>query len=272
MSGLLGFMAAGAAKGYSEGRGRDLAQKQEFDLKTALLDAQMDKELRLKEAGFAMEDKREAAERERNKGYMTGDDGAVLSTQEAANKAMQSGDLETAEKFNKSTPKRETFTLSEGQKVVDSGGKVIAEGNPKAEKFDVNEMIFLAASGDKKAQAFLDKMSAMDIKKAVAGRAPQRETETESRKRDFIDAYSDNPEYVKNGKLTSKGFDKFNKIESDEYQTVTEKPVIGFDGTNKLGKDGKPLMTTSVTRKEKVPQKPVGGLTRDKNGNYIFNR
>ncbi|PPD48390.1 MAG: hypothetical protein CTY14_02185 [Methylotenera sp.] len=272
MSGLLGFMAAGAAKGYADGRGRELAQEKEFNLKTALLDAQMDKELRLKEAGYAMEDNRKTAEMERNKGYMVGEDGAGLNTQQAATKAMQAGDLETAEKFSKSTPKRETFTLSEGQKVVDADGKLIAEGNPKPEKVDVNDMIFKAAAGDKKAQAFLDKMSAIDIKKAVAGRAPQRETETESRKRDFIDAYSDNAEYVKNGKLTAKGFDKFNKIENDEYQTVTEAPVIGFDGTTRLDKNGKPLMTTKVTRKEKVPEKSNGALSKDKSGNYTYNR
>jgi hypothetical protein len=243
MAGLLGFLAAGAAKGYSDGRGKELAQKQDFDLRTALLDAQMDKELRLKEAGYQMEDKRSAAEMERNKAYMTGENGEAVSTEQAATKAMQAGDLTTAEKFAKSTPKRETFTLSEGQKVVDSSGKVIAEGNPKPEKIDINDMIFKAAAGDKQAQAFLDKQSAMDIKKAVAGRAPRSSTEAETRKADFIEANADNPELVRNGKLTSKGFDRLNKINNPEdFDEVTEK-------TAENDKFGSPIKERTVKSK-----------------------
>lgn len=57
MAGLLGFMAAGAAKGYAAGRGQELAQEKEFNLKLALQDAQMEKEMRLKEAGYDMQEK-----------------------------------------------------------------------------------------------------------------------------------------------------------------------------------------------------------------------
>lgn len=271
MAGLLGFMAAGAAKGYAEGRGRELAQEKEFDLKNALLDAKMDKELRLKEAGYKMEDQRAEATMERNKAYMTGEDGAQLSAQEAANKAMEAGDLETAEKLGKSIPKRETFTLSEGQKVVDANGKVIAEGNPKAEKIDINDMIFKAAAGDKDAQAFLDKMSALDIKKAVAGRAPKAPTASEIAKQDFINAYGDNPEYVKNGKLTAKGYDKFNKIDDKNQVEITDEPLYDPMGRAILDEKGNPKMTRKRKYKEDMPDpKPKGKLTTDSNGNFLY--
>lgn len=263
MSGLLGFMAAGAAQGYAQGRGRELEQNREFDLRAELINAQADKQLQLKKAGYEMDDKRAADGMTRNKAYMAdvevqGEQGQTTrpaTMQDGFNRAMQDGNLDTAEKFGKAAPKRETYTLSEGQKVVDASGNTIAEGAPKERKIDVNDMILKATQGDEEAKKFLNTLSAQEVKKAIAGRVPPTETETAIRKRDFIDAYSDNQDYVKNGKLTSKGFDKFNKFESDEYQTVTDKPAIGLYGTNTIGKDGKPLMTTSVTRKEKVPDK-----------------
>lgn len=310
MSGLLGFMAAGAAKGYADGRGREIAQEKEFDLKLALMDAQMDKELRLKEAGFAMEDKRAAAEMERNKSYMadveetrktpesvinkytdekgqeqvvkSGGD-VVKTTREATmqdgfERAMKGGDFKSAETFAKMAPKGKDFEsikLEDGSVMAfdksNGTAKIVLEGGHKVDvpKSEL-ELAWRMAGGDAEKAANI--LVSQKAKVSAAGRAPQRETETESRKRDFIDAYSDNAEYVKNGKLTAKGFDKFNKIENDEYQTVTEAPVIDLAGNIKLDKNGKPLMTTKVTRKEKVPEKPNGALSRDKNGNYIFSR
>ena len=265
MSGLLGFMAAGAAKGYSEGRGQELEQRREFDLRAALVDAQAEKELLLKEAGYEIDSRRANAEMERNKAYMTdvevqGEDGTATTRpatmQDGFDRAIKGGDLATAEKFGKAIPKRETYTLSEGQKVVDANGKVIAEGTPKERKIDVNEMILKAAKGDKEAQAFLSTLTSQEVKKAAAGRAPRAETEAATRKRDFIEAYKDNTEYVKNGKLTDKGFDKLNKIKQDDeaMDEATEK-------TTEFDKFGNPIKERSV--KTKVPK------SADKVGKYV---
>jgi hypothetical protein len=290
MGGLLGFMAAGASNGYSDGRGKELAQKQDFDLKLALLDAQMDKELRLKEAGYKMEDKRAAAEMERNKGYMadveettktpesvinkyTDENGQEqvakaggdeikttrkATMQDAAERALKDGNLATYEKFKSSIPK-DTFTkLAENEKLFnDRTGALIAEGNKKAEKIEVNEMIFRAAAGDKDAQAFLDKMSAIDIKKAVAGRAPTRASDDDQ-------SYADWKSKPQN---KGKGRDDYMKEKASwgknndlDIQTVTEKPLVSaYTGAPVLGKDGKPIIQKSISKKEKVPENdPLG--------------
>lgn len=261
MSGLLGFMAAGAAKGYSEGRGQELEKKQDFDLKLALMDAQIEKELLLKEAGYKIDDKRAAAEMDRNKAYMTdvevqGEQGATTrpaTMQDGFDRAMQAGDFASGEKLAKLSPSKgfKSVELKDGSFMAfdESTGtaKLLKEGSPEARKIDVNSMILEAAKGNKEAQAFLDKMSAIEIKKAVAGRAPRAETEAATRKRDFIEAYKDNTEYVKNGKLTDKGFDKLNKIKQDDevMDEVTEK-------TTEVDKFGNPIKERSV--KSKVPK------------------
>lgn len=65
MSGLLGFMAAGAAQGFAEGRTNEIKQQQEFDLKRALLDAQTEKEMLMQERGIKL--KEDAEQRYRDK-------------------------------------------------------------------------------------------------------------------------------------------------------------------------------------------------------------
>lgn len=303
MAGLLGFMAAGAAKGYSEARGKELLQEQEYDLKAALLDAQLEKELRLKEAGFKLDDKRKEQEMERNKKYMAdvetttktpesvinkytdengqeqvvksgGDEVTTTrkaSLQDGAQRAMEAGDFETSKGLLGMVTKREGFSLSEGQSRFDADGKEIASLDPKKKDVNINDMILLASQGDEKAKKFLDTMSAIDIKKAIAGRTPQRETDAQTSKRDFMDANAENPRYVKDGKLTAEGFDKFNKAETGEFETITEKPLLDMTGKPVI-KDGKPVMVTSRSRK--VPVKnSTGSLVKDKdkNGNYNWN-
>jgi hypothetical protein len=58
MAGMLGALAAGAAGGYADARGKELQRQEEFNYKQALMDAQVEKELLLKKAGYEMEDQR----------------------------------------------------------------------------------------------------------------------------------------------------------------------------------------------------------------------
>lgn len=264
MSGLLGFMAAGAAKGYSEGRGQELDKKQDFDLKLALMDAQVEKELLLKEAGYKIDDKRAAAEMDRNKAYMTdvevqGEDGTATTRpatmQDGFDRAMKGGDFKTAEDIKKLSPSKESkgfesVKLDDGSLMAfdktTGTAKILKEGGgtidvPKTEL----ELAWRMADGDPAKAASI--LVSQKAKVSAAGRAPRAETEAATRKRDFIEAYKDNAEYVKNGKLTDKGFDKLNKIKQDDeaMDEVTEK-------TTEVDKFGNPIKERSV--KTKVPK------------------
>jgi hypothetical protein len=63
MAGMLGALAAGAAGGYAEARGKELQRQEEFNYRQALMDAQVEKELLLKKAGYEMQDQRAADKR-----------------------------------------------------------------------------------------------------------------------------------------------------------------------------------------------------------------
>ena len=289
MAGLLGFMAAGAAKGYSEGRGRDLAQKQEFDLKTALLDAQMDKELRLKEAGFAMEDKRAAAEMERNKAYMADVEETTKTPESVINKytdekgqeqmvksggdevkttrkatmqdgferAMKGGDFKSAETFAKMVPKGKDFEsikLEDGSVMAfdksNGTAKIVLEGGQKVDvpKSEL-ELAWRMADGDAEKAANI--LVSQKAKVSAAGRAPQKQSDDDQ---SFAD-------WKRKPENKGKGRDDYSREKASwgkddaNYQTVNEKPLVNrFNGEPVLGKDGKPIIEKSITRKEKVPK------------------
>jgi hypothetical protein len=58
--GLLGSMVAGATKKFADGRVNDIEQREEFDMKVALIEAQAEKEMRLKEAGYELDKRKDA--------------------------------------------------------------------------------------------------------------------------------------------------------------------------------------------------------------------
>lgn len=65
MSGLLGLVAAGAAKGFAEGQSRAVAAQREFDLRKELQAAELEMNMQLKRAGVEIEE--QARDRERKK-------------------------------------------------------------------------------------------------------------------------------------------------------------------------------------------------------------
>jgi len=197
-----------------------------------------------------------------------------VTGKEAAERAFKAGDFEAGEGLLKaSSTKDKSFQ----QVKLDDGsifafdntagtGKVIFEGGGKQDvPKNEYELAYKATGGDPVKMG--EYLVSQKARIAAAGRAPKSETETQSRKRDFIAAYGDNPDYVQNGKLTQKGFDKFNKIEGDEdYQTVTEKPITDMNGKPILDKQtGKPVISRSVTRKEKVTPEQ----SKPKVGRYV---
>lgn len=307
MSGLLGFMAAGAAKGYADGRGRELAQEKEFNLKTALLDAQMDKELRLKEAGYAMEDKRANAEIERNKAYMAdveettktpesvinkytdekGQEQVVKSggdevkttrkatMQDGFERAMKGGDFKSAETFAKMAPKGKDFEsikLEDGSVMAfdksNGTAKIVLEGGQKVDvpKSEL-ELAWRMADGDAEKAANI--LVSQKAKVSAAGRAPQKQSDDDQ---SFAD-------WKRKPENKGKGRDDYSREKASwgkddaNYQTVNEKPLFNeYTGEPFIGKDGKPITQKSITRKEKVPEKSNGALSKDKSGNYTYNR
>lgn len=70
MSGLLASMIAGGAKGVADTRLKDIEQQEEFDMRQRLMDAEVEKQLRLKEAGYQMEQQHAQAERDRVGGLL----------------------------------------------------------------------------------------------------------------------------------------------------------------------------------------------------------
>jgi hypothetical protein len=256
-SGLLNSMIAGGAKSVADGRIKQIEQKEEFDLKTALLDAQIDKEMRLKEAGFKMDDKRAQATMDKRKSYMTGDDGKELSAQEAASKAMKAGDFEAGEGLIKMVPKSsgyKSIELKDGSVFSfdesTGSGKVILKGVGEVDvpKNEI-ELAYKIAGGDAKKAA--DILVTQKAKVAAAGRAPERASDDDLT---FAD-------WKKKPENKGKGRDDYAKEKSlwgkadENVQTVTEEPVLDFQGNTRIGKNGEPMMTRKTTRKEKVPTK-----------------
>jgi hypothetical protein len=257
MAGLLGSLIAGGVKSVADGRIKEIDQKQEFDLKNALLDAQIDKEMRLKEAGYKMEDERAQATMDKRKDYMTGDDGKELSVQEAAGKAMKAGDFEAGEGLIKMAPKSsgyKSIELKDGSVFSfdesTGTGKVILQGVGEVDvpKNEI-ELAYKIAGGDPKKAA--DILVTQKAKIAAAGRAPERASDDDL-------TYAD---WKRKPANKGKGRDDYAKEKSswgkadENLQTVTEEPVLDYSGNTRIGKDGEPMMTRKVTRKEKVTTK-----------------
>ena len=122
MAGLLGSMLAGATKSVAQGRIKDIERQEQFDMQKALMDAQIDKQLRLKEAGYAMDDARAAKQAETRAGYLEG----AETIDDAAGAAFKAGDFATAKDIISFKPKEgETKTLKPGEVMVDSRGQVL---------------------------------------------------------------------------------------------------------------------------------------------------
>lgn len=279
MAGLLGSMVAGGVKGYADSRVSTLEKQEDFNLKKMLMDAEVEKTMMLKKLGYELDDERAAKQAEKRAGYFepveeeyTTPEGETAtrtrerSTDEIASDLFKKGEWDDAKGLLSLKQEKKVHTVGKGQKLVDSEGNLIAEGNKDVE---LNEMILRASQGDKEAKAFLDTLSAQEIKKAVASRAPKADSNID-------EAYKD---WKKKPGNENKGRDDFEQFRAgwgkDDglgVQEVTEKPLFNqFTGEPVLDrKTGKPIKETAVKRKERVPT--GGGLKKDKDGNYVWTR
>lgn len=231
MSGLLGSAIAGGVRQVTQGRLNDIDRQEQFNMQNALLQAREDMELRIRESGVQIQEQAAGRERERIKAFSTGENGQSVPLQEAATNAYKAGDIDTAKGLISMTPKSDgkvfdsiklddgsvmSFDKSTGKgTIIEVGGKKIDV--PKTEI----DLALKAAGGDaKKAMELLIQQKS---KVAAAGRAPRQPTQFETSRADFIDANRDNPEMVKNGKLTNQGLQEFNRLGKDdgEYDETT---------------------------------------------------
>lgn len=253
MSGLLGFMAAGAAQGFAEGRSKEIAAQRDFDLKSALLEAQTEKQMLLQERGIKMQE--DSDQRKRDK--VTG----LLST--VQDPMAGKGGYETPEASEKRTVEmarqkanvlRESGYIEEA-KSFDSVVDQYNKGELSKIKFEneitkINNALQLGKERNANAIEISKANNATQLAR-IEG-AQNKKTDTQSKRELFMEAYADNKEYVKNGKLTAKGYEKLNQAKGDDsgMQEVTEKT-----STDELGN---PVTEKSVKRKEPISAPKVG--------------
>jgi hypothetical protein len=303
MSGLLGSMIAGGAGKAAEGRVKQIERQEQFNLENALLDARMDKEVRLKQMGYEMDDKRAADQNAKRAEYFNdveetsttpastmqkytdanGVEQTVKSGGEeiktsrpatmadATERAIKSGDLESAEGLLKMTPKSEksfeSVKLDDGSVMSfdksTGAGKIIQKGGgvtdvPKNEI----DLAWRMAEGDpKKAAEILVQQKA---RVSAAGRAPDKLNIDEQEYNSYVKQKRDKGEKP----MSLYQFNNWKAKErkgSEQLDTVTESTTKYDDEGNEVKK----------SRTSKVPNnkpKAVGALQKSKDGNYTFSR
>lgn len=254
MSGLLGFMAAGAAQGFAKGRTNEIQQQQEFNLKQALLDAQTEKEMLMQERGIKLKEDAEQRYRDKVTGVVnsvedpTAGKGGYESEEtkqkrdvdlniQRANKLRESGYFDEAKSYDSIV---DQYNKGEISKI-----KMQNEIDKINNKFENDK----ASLENKREQIRLQGEAIVAKAEAAKAKGGSSKTEAQTKREAFMEAFGDNPEYVKNGKLTAKGYDKLNKIDEKEaFDEVTEK-------TTETDKFGNPVKERSV--KSKVPKTDV---------------
>jgi hypothetical protein len=294
MAGLLGFMAAGATKGFAQSRLNSIAQQEEFDMRRALLEAQTEKELMLKKAGYEMEAKQDSDKMARRASYFddveetsktpestlnryTDEQGNEVATkvggetvtkkraataQDAAERAMKSGDFEAGEGLLKMSAKKEkaydSIKLDDGSifsfDKSTGTGKVILEGGGKLDiPKNEYELAYQATGGDPVKMG--EYLVSQKARIAAAGRAPERASDGDL-------AYSD---WKRKPENKGKGRDDFEKAKAgwgksndSDMVEVTEKDTHDVMGKPMTERTVKKKVPASAIEKSKKLSDPFG--------------
>jgi uncharacterized protein YfbU (UPF0304 family) len=263
MAGLLGSMIAGAAGGYAKQRIDTLNKEEDFDFRQALQASEAEYNMQLKRAGIELENENEQAKFDKRVAGVKAADASVADPMEGK------GGYEAPE----DEEKRKLSTLEKRAAARADAGytteadvlyKRIDASNKNANQLSQIEARRMQIEGTlTNAQEKLRLQGEANTAKAEAaaakasgGRAP---TEAEIKRGIFLKAYKNNPEYVKNGEITEKGYDKFYKLEENQaFDEVTEKDVMDTMGRPVKDKNGKQVVEKTV--KKKVP---AGGKKDD---------
>jgi hypothetical protein len=270
MAGLLGAMVAGAAGGYAKQRIDTINKEEDFNFRQALQASEAEYNMQLKRAGIQIENENEEAKFNKRVAAVKEVNASVVDPMEGQ------GGYEAPE----DEAKRTRSTLEKrAEALINAGYTTEADAIYKridASNKNENQIATIAAREKQIENTYETKRQQLEMQgkvnearveaanaKRSSGRAP---TESEVKRRIFIDAYSDDPTYVKGGKITAKGFDKFYKLEEGQaFDDVTEKDMFDQFGEPVLDKNGKQLKERTV--KKKVPS---GGNKEDPLG--IFSK
>lgn len=248
MSGLLGFMAAGAAKGFSEGQSKAVAARQEFDLKTALLEAQTEKEMMLQERGIKL--KEDAEQRSRDK--VTGLIGTVKDPMEGKGgyEAPEDKEKRTVDiARQKANVLRENGYIEEAKSfdtIVDQYNKgELSKAKLENEITKINNALTLGREKLESQGAINEAKNATQLAKIEAAAAKG------GQKSDADKAYDSYVEQVKaDGKKPMARYQFDNWMENKKNQSKGEGVV---EETKRYNQDG---TETKVTKKIKPGAKP----------------
>jgi len=211
MAGLLGSMVAGAAKGVAENRLSQAERQQQFDMKRALLDAELDMRMRMKQMDAEFDDKRAAKIAEARAGdwapieeetttpssvmqRYTDESGQEVevksggdtfkskrdvTVEEAAERALRRGDPEYAkgllEYAGKKGDTKSVYNVGDGTLVAydkKANKAEIVYENGKKSKVPSNEIELALAATDGDPQRAMELLVKHKARVAAAGRAP----------------------------------------------------------------------------------------------------
>jgi hypothetical protein len=243
MAGLLGAVLAGGAKGYADQRIKSIEQQEAFDMKQALLDAEMEKQLRLKEAGIKMEEEADqrrrgdiaktieeadAADPNAGKGGYETDEMKAESERKRLERRRDSlgakGYLEESDRYDQQLARRDASDAKQAGLVLRE--QQLKQQQEIAAMKNANDVERTKIYGEKTvaqieaANARLATTAANAELKRAQGK---KLTAEEIKAAKFIEAYGSNPEYVKDGKLQPAGYDKLYGKEIDDRETLTSK-------------------------------------------------
>lgn len=256
MAGLLGSMIAGAAGGYAKQRIDTINKEEDFNFKQALQASEAEYNMQLKRAGIQIENENEEAKFNKRVAGVKAADASVVDEMEGkggyespedAAKRTRSTQLKRAEARANAGYTTEADSIYKRIDADNKNENQIAQIENRAKQVEgmiTNGQERLRLQG-------LANIAQAEAKaaKASGGRAP---TEAEIKRNIFLRAYKDNPDFVKNGEITGKGYDKFYKLESDQlFDDVSEKDVLDDEGQPVLDKNGRPVKERTV--KKKVP-------------------
>lgn len=203
MAGLLGAMVAGGVSGYAKSRMDTLEKKEAFDLKMALNDADLEKNLLLKERTYQQDQSHIDSEHTRIKDTLeTGRGVAMGGAQKLydemtpkekflfdANTLKNNGDLKGYDSMMARAkalePEKETFKdFDPNHIVMNSKGNIVYNGQGKTLTFKNDEDLWSASqnpddSRHELATKMIKAKGDEKVRVAIAGRAPRQQTEME---------------------------------------------------------------------------------------------
>lgn len=263
MAGLLGSMIAGAAGGYAKQRIDTLDKQEDFNFKQALQASEAEYNMQLKRAGIQLDNENEEAKFNKRVAAVKEVNASVVDQMEG--KGGYEAPEDEAKRTRSTLEKRAEALINAGYTAeADSIYKRIDASNKNENQIATIEARTKQIEGiiannkentDLRGAKWVAEAKAENAKRN-SGRAP---TEAEIKRGIFLKAYKNNPEYVKNGEITEKGYDKFYRLEENQaFDEVTEKDVMDTMGRPVKDKNGKQVVEKTV--KKKVP---AGGKKDD---------